>query len=173
LFLLGLVFVQNPVWMTATTHTGALCFIFFFSSAASASAYLTVSEIFPLEVRAVAIALFYCMGTAGGGLSGPTLFGRLIGSGKRENLFIGYSIGAALMAVAAIVEWVFGFDTEGKMLEEISNPLSAVDGANSDEGGEARVVETQSEQEGHNWKRSSSFIELGGLKDAALPLKSA
>ena len=109
---------------------------------------MTVSEIFPLEVRAVAIALFYSMGTAGGGLIGPLLFGALIASGKRENLFIGYCIGAALMAVAAIVEWVYGFDTEGKMLEEISDPLSAV----TEDCGERN--------QGGNMKRTGSYVEL-------------
>ncbi|MCR6632435.1 MAG: MFS transporter [Magnetospirillum sp.] len=101
--------------------------IFFFASAAASSAYLTVSEIFPLETRALAIAFFYAAGTALGGSVAPWLFGRLIEAGARADLFIGYLIAAGLMLVAAITEWVLGVDAENKGLEAIARPLSASD----------------------------------------------
>ena len=88
---------------TATTHTSCGRSSFFFASAAASSAYLTVSEIFPLELRALAIALFYAVGTGTGGLVAPTLFGMLIESGSRMELFYGYALGGALMIGAALV----------------------------------------------------------------------
>jgi MFS family permease len=90
--------------LNATTQTAAWVIIFFFASAGASSAYLTVSEIFPMETRAMAIAFFYAIGTAVGGISGPLLFGVLIASGKRADLAIGYLIGAALMIAAGLVE---------------------------------------------------------------------
>jgi MFS family permease len=86
--------------LNATTQTAAWVIIFFFASAGASSAYLTVSEIFPMETRAMAIAFFYAVGTAAGGISGPLLFGVLIASGKRAELAIGYLIGAVLMIAA-------------------------------------------------------------------------
>ena len=100
--------------------------IFFVASAAASSAYLTVSEIFPLELRAIAIALFYAIGTAAGGLLAPWLFGVLIGSGSRTSLFGGYALGAALMLVAAAIEARFGVDAERASLERVAPPLSVV-----------------------------------------------
>ena len=90
--------------LDATTQTIAWMVIFFFASAAASSAYLTVSESFPLEVRAFAIALFYVLGTAVGGVAGPWLFGSLIESGTADDIVIGYLLGAALMIGAAVVE---------------------------------------------------------------------
>jgi MFS family permease len=98
--------------------------IFFFASTAASSAYLTVSEIFPLQSRALAIALFYAAGTAiGGGLS-PLLFGWLIETGETADVSIGYAIAAALLVAAAGTEWRLGIDAEGKSLESIAAPLS-------------------------------------------------
>ncbi len=111
--------------LTATTQTGAWMVIFFFASAAASSAYLTASEIFPLETRALAIALFYALGTAIGGSLSPVLFGALIGTGSTWAVSAGYGLAALLMAAAAGTEWVLGVDAEGKSLESIAKPLSA------------------------------------------------
>lgn len=98
--------------------------IFFFASAAASSAYLTVAETFPLEIRALAIAVFYAFGTGLGGIIGPTLFGRLIETHERSNLLIGYLIGAGLMLLAALVQGIWGVAAERKSLEEVARPLS-------------------------------------------------
>ena len=113
--------------LSATTQTAAWVIIFFFASAGASSAYLTVSEIFPMETRAMAIAFFYAIGTAAGGISGPVLFGVLIASGKRAELAIGYLIGAILMIAAGLVEVWLGVNAEQKALEEIATPLTAED----------------------------------------------
>jgi len=98
---------------------------FFVASAAASSAYLTVSEIFPVEMRAVAISLFYAAGTALGGLAGPPLYGAIIESGSREALFGAYALAAILMIGAALVAWWLGVDAERKPLEEVCAPLGA------------------------------------------------
>jgi hypothetical protein len=113
--------------LTATTQTIAWVIIFFFASAGASAAYLTVSEIFPMETRAMAIAFFYAIGTGVGGISGPVLFGALIASGKRGDLTIGYLIGAVLMIGAGLVEVWLGVNAEQKPLEEIATPLTAED----------------------------------------------
>src|SRR5206468_2688339 len=97
---------------------------FFIASAAASAGYLTVSEIFPLEMRALSIALFYAIGTAIGGLGAPALFGRLLEAGMNP-LGYGYLVGAALMLIAAITEWMLGVDTERKALEDVATPLSS------------------------------------------------
>jgi MFS family permease len=111
--------------LNAMTQTLAWSIIFFFASAASSAAYLTASEIFPLEMRALAIALFYALGTAAGGIIGPTLFGMLIGTGSRWVLFGGYGAAALLMLFAAAIAFVFGVNAEGRSLEDVAAPLSA------------------------------------------------
>jgi MFS family permease len=110
--------------LTATTQTIAWVVIFFFASASASSAYLTASEIFPLETRALAIAAFYAVGTALGGIAAPALFGWLIGSGREWMVGAGYVAAAMLMLLAAAMEWKFGVDAEGKSLESIAQPLS-------------------------------------------------
>jgi MFS family permease len=110
--------------LTAMTQTVAWSVIFFFASAASSSAYLTASEIFPLETRALAIACFYAIGTAIGGSISPALFGRLIESGSAWYVSFGYILAALLMLVAAVTELKFGIDAEQKSLESIADPLS-------------------------------------------------
>jgi MFS family permease len=94
--------------LSAHSQTALWTVIFFFASAAASSAYLTVSEIFPLEIRALAIALFFSVGTAAGGVAAPWLFGVLIGSGSRMNIFYGYLVAAILMFMAATVEARYG-----------------------------------------------------------------
>ncbi len=112
-------------WLDATQQTVAWTVIFFFASAASSSAYLTVGETFPLEVRAVAISVFYALGTAVGGIAGPTLFGALIQTGSRDEVMLGYLLGGGLMVGAAVVEAFLGVDAEKRSLEEVAPPLSA------------------------------------------------
>jgi MFS family permease len=113
--------------LTATTQTIAWVVIFFFASAGASAAYLTVSEIFPMETRAMAIAFFYAVGTAAGGISGPLLFGVLIATNKPGDLAVGYLIGAVLMIAAGLVEIWLGVNAEQKPLEEIATPLTAED----------------------------------------------
>jgi MFS family permease len=110
--------------LSAATQTIAWCTIFFFASAAASSAYLTASEIFPLETRALAIACFYALGTAIGGGTSPLLFGWLIESGSAWRVSLGYAIAALLLLLAAGTELKLGIDAEGKSLESIANPLS-------------------------------------------------
>jgi len=98
--------------------------IFFFASAAASSAYLTVAETFPLEIRALAIAVFYAFGTALGGIVGPTLFGQLIETHDRGNVLIGYLVGAGLMLLAAAVQARWGVASERQSLETVARPLS-------------------------------------------------
>ena len=113
--------------LSAQGLTGAWMIVFFFASAAASSAYLTVSEIFPLEIRALAIAFFYAIGTGVGGVVGPLLLGALINTGSRGSVAIGYVIGAVLMVGAAVVEALWGIDAERKSLESVARPLALAD----------------------------------------------
>ena len=113
--------------LSAGELTIAWMIVFFFASAAASSAYLTVSEIFPLELRALAIAFFYAIGTGIGGIAGPLLFGALISTGSRTSVAIGYCIGSILMIGAAAVEALWGVAAERKPLEAVSRPLAFVD----------------------------------------------
>jgi len=120
----GWLFRENLLSATQLT----LCWtgIFFFASAAASSAYLTVSESFPLEARALAIALFYALGTGLGGAVSPWLFGVLIGTGERSAVFAGYLVGAGLMIAAALVEFAIGVRAERQSLESVARPLSSL-----------------------------------------------
>jgi MFS family permease len=111
--------------LNATTQTIAWCVIFFFASAGASAAYLTVSEIFPMEVRAKAIAVFFAIAQGFGAL-GPVIYGHLIGNGEDPNkLFIGYLLGAAVMVFGGVIEIALGISAEGKSLEDIAMPLAA------------------------------------------------
>jgi MFS family permease len=110
----------SDVWFTA-----GLSLIFFIASSAASSAYLTVSEVFPIETRAMAIAVFYSIGTGIGGMLSPWLFGSLIGTGSRTNVYYGYIFGAVLMLIAAAMELWLGVAAEQKELEQVAKPLSA------------------------------------------------
>jgi MFS family permease len=110
---------------TPLEQTLAWTVIFFFASAAAGAAYLTVSETFPVEIRALAIAAFYALGTGIGGIGAPLLFSALIETGSRDQVFAGYLLGAGLMLVAAVVEAFWGVAAERKSLESVSTPLSA------------------------------------------------
>jgi MFS family permease len=116
--------------LNATTQTAFWCVIFFLASAGASSAYLTVSEIFPLELRGQAISYFFALSQGAGGVVAPWLFGHLIGGANNTHahtgpLTIGYVIGAAIMIVGGLVAWFFGIDAERRSLEDIANPLSA------------------------------------------------
>jgi MFS family permease len=125
LLAVGILFARGV--MTSAEQTAAWMLVFFFASAAASSAYLTVSEIFPLEIRALAIAFFYAFGTAVGGVLSPWLLGALIGTGSRLLVFEGYALGAVLMLFAAMIEWRWGVAAERKPLEAICRPLMSVD----------------------------------------------
>ena len=122
LALTGYLFMQGV--LSAFTQTLCWMVIFFFASAAASSAYLTVSETFPLEVRALAIAIFYAIGTGVGGIAGPLVFGMLIESGSRSALFGGYLFAAALMTAAAVVALRYAVAAERKPLEHVARPLA-------------------------------------------------
>jgi len=111
--------------LTAQTQTLAWTIIFFIASAAASSAYLTVSEIFPLEIRALAIAIFYAIGTLAGGVGAPLLFGWIIGTGSITALVIGYLVAAALMIFGAVTEAWIGVPAERRSLEQVAAPLSS------------------------------------------------
>jgi MFS family permease len=119
----GYLFAQGM--LSATGQTIAWSVIFFFASAAASSAYLTVSETFPLEIRALAIAFFYAVGTGIGGVVAPTMFGILIETGSRVSVAAGYVLGAALMLAASIIAARFCVRAERKPLEFVAPPLSA------------------------------------------------
>jgi MFS family permease len=121
----GWLFAQGA--LDAIGLTVAWTVIFFFASAAASAAYLTVSESFPLEVRAIAIAIFYAFGTALGGIAGPAVFGALIDTGSRTEVMWGYAFGGALMLIAAAVELALGIKAERRPLEEVARPLSCCD----------------------------------------------
>ncbi len=113
--------------LSAESQTIAWMLIFFCASPAASSAYLTVSETFPLEVRALAIALFYAVGTGIGGVAGPVLFGALIDTGSRASVFAGYLLGAGLMVAAAAIAWWYCIAAERRTLESVARPLAFVE----------------------------------------------
>ena len=123
LLLAGTALLFNGGSLTAWTFVLCLCAAFFFASAGASAGYLTVSEVFPMEIRAMAIAFFYAVATALGGITGPALFGRLVDS--TGQLTVGFLIAAGLMLIAAVVEFVLGIDAEGEALEDIAKPLTA------------------------------------------------
>jgi MFS family permease len=121
----GALFARGTI--SAEEQTIAWMVIFFFASAAASSAYLTISETFPLEIRALAIAVFFAVGTGIGGAIGPWLFGALIDTGSRMSVFMGYLFGAALMIGAGIIQWCWGVAAERKSLEDVARPLTYED----------------------------------------------
>jgi len=126
LLLIGVGYLFQSGVLTAAEQTAGWMLVFFFASAAASSAYLTVSEIFPLEIRALAIAAFYAFGTLIGGVASPWLLGMLIETGIRSSVFDGYALGAFLMLCAAAIEWRWGVAAERKPLEEVCPPLGMV-----------------------------------------------
>ncbi len=120
----GFLFHQGA--LNAVTQTAMWCLIFFLASAGASSAYLTVSEIFPLELRGQAISFFFAISQLAGGVAAPSLFGALIGAGKDPGpLSLGYYLGAAIMVAGGLIAWFFGVNAERKPLEDVATPLSA------------------------------------------------
>jgi MFS family permease len=115
------------------TFIAVLAATFFFASAGASAAYLTVSEIFPMETRALAIAFFYAVGTGIGGISGPLIFGQLIESEERGQVVWSFLIGAAVMAAAGLVELWLGVAAEQRPLEELALPLTVADAEGDEE----------------------------------------
>ncbi|MFC8841775.1 MFS transporter [Streptomyces griseoincarnatus] len=113
--------------LTAATMTACWCVVLFFASAGASSAYLTVSEIFPMETRAMSIAFFYAIGTAAGGISGPLLFAELTNTGKVGDTVLAFQIGAGLMVAAGVVAAILAVNAERRSLEDIATPLSAAE----------------------------------------------
>jgi len=134
---------------------------FFLASSGASAAYLTVSEIFPMETRALAIAFFYAIGTAAGGIAGPLLFGGMIESGDRSQVVWAFCIGAAVMALGGVAELLFGVKAEGADLEDIARPLTAEDA----EGAAARDSREQSEGTAHT--EGTEQIEPAGPRETA------
>jgi MFS family permease len=120
---LGVLLLGNS--LTAVSFMALVLVAFFFASAGASSAYLTVSEVFPMETRALAIALFFAVGTATGGIIGPELFGQFVHSGNRDLIALGFFIGAGAMALGGIAELFLGVRAEQQSLENIAKPLTA------------------------------------------------
>ncbi|MDX6368722.1 MAG: hypothetical protein QOG93_224, partial [Gaiellaceae bacterium] len=137
--------------LSAVSLTVLWCVVFFFASAAASAAYLTVSEIFPLEIRALAIAFFYAIGTGVGGIIGPALFGKLIGSKSFTEAAVGFLIAAGWLLIAGITAFFLAVDAEQKPLEEIAEPLSSTDR----DGGEDSDGPTSRESSGAEQRHSS------------------
>jgi MFS family permease len=135
--LLGTAMLFNSGVLTATTLTLCWSVVLFFASAGASSAYLTVSEIFPLETRALAIAFFYAIGTAAGGIAGPLLYARLVGTGRVPDTALAFTIGGSLMMAAGLVEVVLGVRAERRSLEDIAEPLTAEETRGQPPRGEA------------------------------------
>jgi MFS family permease len=112
--------------LSAMGQTIGWMIVFFIASPAASAAYLTVSETFPIEIRAMTIAIFYAIGTGIGGVAAPLVFGRLIESGSRQAIFGGYVFAACLMFAAAVIAWLYALNAERKSLEEVAAPLSVV-----------------------------------------------
>ena len=126
LLLVAVGFAFERDLLSAAAQTAGWMIVFFVASPAASSAYLTVSETFPIEIRALAIAIFYAIGTGLGGVAAPVVFGKLIESGSRESIFGGYVFAAVLMLAAAAVAALYAVNAERKPLEEVATPLSAV-----------------------------------------------
>jgi MFS family permease len=148
--------------------------IFFVASAGASSAYLTVSEIFPMETRALSIAFFFAVGTAAGGIAGPLLFGHLIASGSQDQVAIGFFIGAVVMAIGGIAELFFGVKAERKQLEDVAEPLTAEGGeaGGSEEGATDEGAE-QRRRERRERDRAARRRDLRRLRPGPGPLSSA
>jgi MFS family permease len=132
--LLGTAYLFDRGALTATTMTLCWVVVLFFASAGASAAYLTVSEVFPMETRALAIAFFYAIGTAAGGISGPLLFSDLVGTKKVSDTVVAFCIGAGLMIAGGIAELVLGVNAERQSLEDIAPPLTAEEGSAPQQG---------------------------------------
>jgi MFS family permease len=129
LLLFGTAWLFKNGHLSATTLTACWTVVLFFASAGASSAYLTVSEIFPMETRAMAIAFFYAIGTGIGGITGPLMFADLTSSGKVDDTVLAFAVGAAIMLVAGVVAAFLAVDAEQKSLEDIAAPLTSATAA--------------------------------------------
>jgi MFS family permease len=163
LVITGIMFTNGA--LNATTQTIAWCVIFFFASAGASAAYLTVSEIFPMETRAMAIAFFYATGTIVGGFGGPLLFGALIQSGDPDQIFVGYVVGAVVMIVGGIIQALMGVEAAKRDLEDIAPPLSAT-GEELEEPGEQADRFTVGPEEGRRQPAGDARFERDGAAAA-------
>ncbi|GAA3542679.1 MFS transporter [Nonomuraea rosea] len=125
--LLGTAWLFNQGVLTAVTLTACWCAVLFVASAGASSAYLTVSEIFPMETRAMAIAFFFAIGTGAGGIAGPLIFASLVETGVPGDTALAFTIGALVMIAGGLVELFFGVKAERKGLEEIAAPLTSAE----------------------------------------------
>jgi MFS family permease len=141
---LGIFLLGND--LTTWSFMAFILAIFFLASAGASSAYLTVSEIFPMETRALSIAFFYAVGTAAGGIAGPLLFGHLINSGSQDQVAIGFFIGAVVMAIGGIAELAFGVKAEQRQLEDVAEPLTAESAPEPVEAERKRPGDEETEQ---------------------------
>jgi MFS family permease len=129
LIVTGLLFKGHH--LSATSFTACLCAVFFFASAGASAAYLTVSEIFPMETRALCIAVFYAVGTGLGGVIGPQVFSRMINTESYEQVFLALGLGAVMMIIGGLAEIVLGVKAERQSLESIARPLTVEDSSSS------------------------------------------
>ncbi len=125
LIITGLLFKAHD--LNDITFTACCCAVFFFASAGASAAYLTVSEIFPMETRALCIAVFYAVGTGIGGVIGPQVFSRMINTNSYQQVFLALGLGAVMMILGGLAEIVFGVKAEGESLESIARPLTVAD----------------------------------------------
>ena len=123
LIVTGLLFKEHQ--LDDISFTACICVVFFFASAGASAAYLTVSEVFPMETRALCIAVFYAVGTGIGGVIGPQVFSRLINTESYEQVFLAFGLGAVMMIIGGIAELFFGVKAERRSLENIAKPLTA------------------------------------------------
>jgi len=121
----GLLFRAHE--LNDVSFTACCCVVFFFASAGASAAYLTVSEVFPMETRALCIAVFYAVGTGIGGIIGPQVFSRMINTGSYQQVFLALSLGAVMMIIGGVAELFFGVKAEGESLESIAKPLTVED----------------------------------------------
>jgi MFS family permease len=166
LVITGILFKNGT--LDATTQTVAWCIIFFFASAGASAAYLTVSEIFPMETRAMAIAFFYATGTIIGGFGGPLLFGALISGGDPDQIFIGYVVGAVVMILGGIIQATMGVEAAQRDLEDIAPPLSATE-EELEEPGEEADPYTVGRDQGRGTAHAPRFERTGAQEDGTPP----
>jgi MFS family permease len=158
---LGVFLLGND--LTTWSFMAFILAIFFLASAGASSAYLTVSEIFPMETRALSIAFFYAVGTAAGGIAGPLLFGHLINSGSQDQVAIGFFIGAVVMAIGGIAELAFGVKAEQRQLEDVAEPLTAQGAPEPAEAG----AEPARDEEAEQMQRIRRRAEARGQRERA------
>ncbi|MEA2207927.1 MAG: hypothetical protein QOF54_404, partial [Solirubrobacteraceae bacterium] len=123
LIVTGLLFKEHQ--LNDISFTACACVVFFFASAGASAAYLTVSEVFPMETRALCIAVFYAVGTGIGGVIGPQVFSRMINTESYEQVFLALGLGAVMMIIGGVAELIFGIKAERRSLEDIATPLTA------------------------------------------------